>query len=201
MRRIALLSLISLLPACASNDGRPTPDMAFGFGSTTVHTPEVDGYTMQRVTGQPDNVPPLSVERGNVWPRNLLARTSDQPMPSPQEHDTQPPAQPAPSRGSSTPPPRGSAADPYLLHPPSGSITVPATAAPTAPVVTTPPPPSQAGRPVVVPGAVPGVTTGGTDHYRTYQTPGTGGSGIIVPGSGNLDTVIGPDGRVTTVPR
>ncbi len=166
MRRIALLALVSLLPACGPDSGS---DMAFGFGNAGVHTPLTDGYTMQRVMGEQDTVPPLVTESGDVWPSNLTARPTnamERPLTDiPQTND------------------------PYVQS------------APSTPRMPTPAPlsPATTGRPVVVPGAVPGVTTGGTSGYQTYQVPG-GGAGIIVPGnSGN--TVIGPDGRVTTVPR
>lgn len=184
MRRLALPALLVLLSGC----GEVTPplDLPFGLGNTAVHRPAIDGYTMRRVVGQPEDIAPLEVEPGNVWP-------SAETGPRRSIFDEEPEARrpPPARRGSSTPPP-ADAADAG----PGADLRIPAQ--PGRPA--TPPARPEAGRPLDIPGAPGSTVTGGTDGYQTFQTPG-GGQGLTVPGPGGTMTIIGPDGSVRTVPR
>ncbi len=182
MRRLALPAFLALLAGCSGNN--PPVDLPFGLSNTTANRPNVDGYTMRRVMGEPDDVPPLQVEPGNVWPAAEVEprRSVFEPEPEPQQP-------PRARRGSSTPP----VAD---VPPEDPNLRVPAQPG----ARPAPPPRPQVGQPVVIPGQPGGVTTGGTGAYQTFQTPG-GGSGVAVPGPGNTMTIIGSDGQVRTVPR
>lgn len=183
MRRLALPALLVLLSGCG--DITPPLDMPFGLGNTTAHRPTVDGYTMRRVVGEAEDIAPLEVEPGNVWP---AAETGPRRSVFDEEPQEQPP--PRARRGSSTPPPA-------VADTRSGQdLRIPAQPG----VAPTPPPRPEAGQPLVIPGAPGSTTTGGTDGYQTFQTPG-GGSGVAVPGPGGTMTIIGADGKVRTVPR
>ena len=57
------------------------------------------------------------------------------------------------------------------------------------------PDPGRAGQIYELPQGGFGVTTGGTSHYQTLETPG--GSGVAVP-NGNTASFIGSGGRVGT---
>lgn len=181
MRRLALPALLVLLSGCGGDN--PPLDLPFGLSNTTANRPSVDGYTMRRVMGEPDDVPPLQMEPGNVWPAAEV-----EPRRSVFEPEPEQPQQPRARRGSSTPPVADVPQDPNLQIPAQPGARP------------TPPPRPQVGQPVVIPGQPGGVTTGGTGAYQTFQTPG-GGSGVAVPGPGNTMTIIGADGQVRTVPR
>lgn len=213
---LALLPVV-LLAGCADADFAP-----FGRGGTAAPP---DSLTVRRVMGQEIETPPLLPEPGNVWPsaespRATLAnpdgvdpavspprqtepveRARDRGLPpEPRLQSTQPrsavppevapnPRAPLNRRGSSTPPGVLEPLDPAPL-PRAG---VPVGAAPT--------PPSRGveGRVIPIPGGPPGIVSGGSDRVQSFMQPGVGTGTAI--NDGRTTTLIGPDGRVTVVPR
>jgi hypothetical protein len=97
------------------------------------------------------------------------------------------PPPPPTRRGSSTPP--GSNMPGLATLPPPG---------PPQSINTSQPTPNPAGQVYWTPQG-PAVTTGGTSGYQTSVTPGSGASGIIIPGAVN-STIMRSDGRVDVVP-
>lgn len=175
-RALPLLALLAL-GACASN---------------AIQVPG-DSLTVQRITGQAVEVPPLMPAPGNVWPapepeRATLAAPDvlGRPM---EPLEPLPPASTRGRRGSSTPPdllaPGVDPAAPPPINPgPAGDVT--------------PPQRRSDGRVIPVPGGPPAVITGGGPGYSTYTQPG-GGSGIATP-NGATTTLLGQDGSVRQVP-
>lgn len=171
---------------------------------------------------------PLLPEAGNVWPGDEAPRATlanpDSPSPgvdltrsapverAARERGTRPePRVQADSARGGAPPeaaPNPRNPPPERLLGPRGSSSPPpdalesrptpaARALPDAPL--SPPPARQDGRVIPRPGGAPAVTTGGTGAYQTYTVPGTGQSGIAIPGA-STTTLVGPDGSVQVVP-
>lgn len=67
MRRIALLSLTTMLCGCGYNTWRDAP---FSTG-TNPNLPVADSENMRRVMGQGVAVKPLTTEPGDIWPGPL----------------------------------------------------------------------------------------------------------------------------------
>lgn len=182
--------LALLLAGCADTGWGPSWNM-----SSRVRAPG-DSLTIRRVMGENPDVAPLQSEHAR-WrieerPRATLANPDAamqnippyEPVVRPEvERDLRP------RRGSSSPaalPP----IDPLPTDPPARAQ---------APRLRAPAPRIEGGV-VPIPGQAPGVITGGTERYQTFQQPGTAGGGVIIPQGNGLGTVIGPDGRTITVP-
>lgn len=170
MRRIALLGLTLLLPACQTMVGNPL-DGAGGFIADT-HTfhlnpnrPVGNAPNVLRVEGRQVNQAPLTTEPGDVWPGPIA--------PEPTLQDIERQQNQAVLNGQPTPLPRRGAAAP----------------SPAQPAVPTPTYPTQQG---------PAIGTPGANGVQTYTSP-TGGTGIVVPNGNGTSTLIGPNG-VTGAP-
>ena len=73
MRRIALLGLLLLLPACQTLGGNPFDGIGGFFGDTASYRlnpnqPVGDAPNLLRVMGKPVEQPALTPEPGDVWP-------------------------------------------------------------------------------------------------------------------------------------
>jgi len=145
------------------------------WGARGVVAPS-DSLTVSRVTGGPLTAAPLRSEPGNVWPVEEAPRAT---LMNP-EHPERLAQQPI---GSSSPPP------PLPESRPTAPISPAA-----APIPNSPPAPRSDGR--VLPTGE--VITEGPPGAQTFVTPG-GGSGVAVP-QGPTTILLGPDGRVRTVP-
>ena len=183
-----MLALLVALGGCQSTTGQFADGLfSAPWGGMRPATPG-DSLTIARVRGAAVTSPaePLQPEPGNVGPAEEAPRaTLANPdaalrgIPSyrpggearPLDSLTPPAAEPGPRRGAAVRP-RGSSSPP--------------------------PPPRRADGQVVLTPQGPVVTSGGTDRVQSFTTPG-GGSGIITRDGPNA-TVIGPDGRVQTVP-
>lgn len=193
MRRIAMLGLTLLLPACQNYVGSPFVGFGGFIGDTqTFHLnpnrPPGDAPNMLRAEGREAEQEPLTPEPGNVWPRPASPEPTLEDLErvqSPPDTTGQPPPPRPATRGSSVPPPP---ADIMPSGPPARQL-----APPTLPPAT---PPSTQFYPT------PGGTSTGTqtgNGVQTFTDP-RGGSGIVVPNGNGTSTLIGPDGSVTTVP-
>jgi hypothetical protein len=176
MRRIALLGLTLLLPACQTLVGSPVAG-AGGFIADT-HTyhlnpnrPAGDAPNMLRSEGRNAEQEPLTPEPGNVWPGPSAPEPTLQDIQREQNQSEMiepPPSRPAPPAGSTS---GGSA--PGSAAPPSARF-------------------------YPVPGgAAVGTSLG--NGVQTYTDP-KGGTGIVVPNGNGTSTLIGPDGSVSSVP-
>jgi hypothetical protein len=194
MRRIALLGLTLLLPACQNYVGNPF--VGFGGFVGDVETvklnpnkPVGDAPNLQRVQGTEVDLPALTTEPGDIWPGTIPPEPTLQDLQRQQNlGDMNPALQP---RGSSTPPavmaPDAVPAPPPIRPrggpPPSASQTAPST--PATVTYQTPK------------GPVVGTQSG--NGVQTYTDP-RGGTGIVVPNGNGTSTLIGSDGSVLTVP-
>lgn len=175
-------------------------------------TPPDESATVARLRGQPPQLATLQVEPGNVWPaqegpratlanpdaamRNIpvyrpgeldrmsspAGRSSWQPTDPP----APPPAPPGINSSSSMPPPPL-----QENNPPRSPVYAP------PPGAYAPPAPRNEGRIVQTPRG-PVTSTGGTDRVQGYIAPN--GSTGTLHNDGNVTTLIGPNGQVTTVP-
>ena len=165
--------------------------------------------TVARVMGPPGaGYPPetLQTEAGNVWPGPLPPRATlanpdaalrGIPDYEPAISRRDPSAEAVPRSG---PPRRGLPRGTAGLPPPLPEL--PETprsplAAPPASIFPERPPPRADGQVIHTPSG-PVVTSGGTDRVQSFNVPG-GGTGTAIR-DGNTTTLIGPDGRVQTVP-
>jgi hypothetical protein len=177
MWRYAVLGLVVLLPGCGTGIGTFVSDTAWGGGDPTA--PIGDSENLRRVHAAPTDVPPLTVEPGDVWP--------GPPPPEPSLIDIQRETAPLPgpqlAPGTPGPLERG--------HPVPGSSLAPGVA-------------PQSG---VAPAPVPGVPSRSSTAIPPVPVPSpTGaahnpyGKGILVPNGNGTSTLVAPDGSVTTVP-
>jgi len=156
-----------------------------------------DSVTIQRVMGQDPDVPPLTTETGRWASRESPRATLANPEQAMQGVPSYEPVR-RPEVDRSLPPPRRGSSGPADLP---GVEPIPVAPPARAPRVTpNQNPPRVEGTVVPIPGQSPGVVTGGTPYYQTYQQPNTAGGGVIIPQGNGMGTVIGPDGRVMTVP-
>lgn len=214
----AILGLVVLLAGCAQTERATT----WGDGASAraeerfsslggwlrlpwgVERPTMpqDSLTVARVMGAPPTLEPLRPEAGNVWPaqegpRATLANPDAALRGIPNYRTGDPDRQssrglPPGLSGSSSPPPPANPAFESRNNP-----TLP-------PLLADQPTPWQpASAQTAVPrsvqtpqGAAP--VTGGTARSQTYAAPG-GGIGRALT-DGNVTTLIGPDGQVTTTP-
>lgn len=186
MKRIGLLApaaLALLLGGCH-------PSWGPSWNRTSQPAAPGDSLTVRRVMGQDPDAPPLREEAGR-WARRERPRAT---LADPDA--VVPGARP----DSEAPPPRmrGSSLDPAGL-PGVAPIATAAPARAEAPLL-----PAGAARRegtvIAMPGGQPAVVTGGTPYYQTYQQANAAGGGVIIPQGNGMGTVIGPDGRVTSVP-
>ncbi len=76
MRRLALLALVLLLPACQTLVGSPFDGAGKAISDTETFTinpnrPQGDAPNLLRVEGKPVDEAPLQTEPGNIWPGPL----------------------------------------------------------------------------------------------------------------------------------
>jgi hypothetical protein len=175
MRRAALLGLLLLLPSCSS-------DIGFSdFLSDTftvrrnVNAPIGDSETLRRIRDLPVDVPPLTVEPGDVWPG---------PIQSPPTLEDLERQQGTP--GQAELPVPGSPA--FRATPGNGAPAVPNQPAPGGGVLQTP--------------RGPAAPTGNqSPNFQQYKgTPGGSPGGILIPNGNGTSTLVHPDGTVETVP-
>ena len=194
MRRIALLGLTLLLPACESYVGNPLAGFGGFIGDThTFHLnpnrPTGDAPNLLRAEGKDVEQEPLTPEPGNVWPAPGGAGAHPGgPRAGPNGAGYQRASRsPRPAvRGSSVPPPPEEAAAAGTAGP----------AARRRPSCRRPRRPARKFYPT------PGGTAVGTqtgNGVQTYTDP-KGGTGIVVPNGNGTSTLIAPDGSMTTVP-
>ena len=192
MRRIAMLGLTLLLPACQNYVGNPLD----GFGGFVADTqtyqrnpnrPPGEAPNMLRVEGQDVATEALTPEPGNVWPGPIAPEPTLQDLER-QQNQSELPAQPSPgpaTRGSSTPPGPAGTLPPGPAPRPAAPPTLPPATPPSTQVLPTP--------------NGPAVSTQMGNGVQTYTDP-KGGMGIVVPNGNGTSTLIGPDGSVSTVP-
>ncbi len=193
MRRIALLGLTLLLPACQDYVGNPLAGFGGFIGDThsfelNPNRPAGDAPNLLRAEGKDVDQEPLTPEPGNVWPRPAAPEPTLEDLErvqTPIDTGGQPPLPRPAIRGSSVTPPLGEALPPL---PPARPLAPPALPPANPPSTTFYPTP---GGPSV------GTSTG--NGVQTYTDP-KGGSGIVVPNGNGTSTLIAPDGSMTTVP-
>jgi hypothetical protein len=203
MRRLALLGLITLLPACQTvGEYTITPDEMFGnpvsgfpgFIGDTLTTglnpnrPIGDSTNMKRVKGIDAAVDPLLPEPGNVWP--------GPPKPDPTLADIQREQNQDLQRGNPAPPARGSSTPVTPVQPVTPRAASPQASAPAA-VMPAQPRPLQPGVVATPQGAA--VISNGANGIQTYTLP-NGITGRAIPNGNGTVTLIGPDGSVQSVP-
>ena len=224
MRRIGgkatVLGLAALLGGCSSfNDasygmvnGIANAGARSGapWGGMQAEPPEASS-TIARLRGEPQQVSTLRVEEGNVWPAqegpratlaNPDAAMRNIPVYRPGELDRM--SAPA-GRSTWQPvdPPNPPAAPPGInssssLPPPPIQQIEPPRAVARPSTLPQPQPPRRADGQVIQTPSGPVTTTGGTDRVQGYVAPD--GSTGTIHNDGNTTTIIGPDGRVQTVP-
>jgi hypothetical protein len=195
MRRIALLGLILLLPACQNYAG--SPFVGFGGFIGDVETfklnpnkPVGDAPNLARVQGNEVDLPALTPEPGDIWPGPIPPEPTLQDLQRQQNlGDVNPAVAP---RGSSTPP--------AIMAPAPNMVPVPPPILPKGGPPPTSSAPSSAPTTMIYQtpkGPVVGTQTG--NGVQTYTDP-KGGTGIVVPNGNGTSTLIGSDGSVLTVP-
>ncbi len=169
MRRIALLGLTLLLPACQTMVGSPLSGAGGFVGDTeTFHLnpnlPVSTAPNVARVEGKQVNEAPLTPEPGDVWPGPIT--------PEPTLQDIERQQNQSPTNGQLPPPlPARRGAVPPGSPPPSTQVY-----------------PTPHG---------PAVGTTDANGVQTYTSP-AGGMGIAVPNGNGTSTLIGPNGVTST---
>lgn len=208
MRRVATLGLALTLAGCGYHTWWNPPYTSV----SQPYAPTGDAENLLRAKGDNVAVQPLTPQPGDVWPGPLkptptlqdleqqggLEMGPEQPVPgSPASRGVAPQGETAPStppgvtQGSSTPP---SSNQPTMTPLPRQQRIVPQnTPAPSLPPV------PQPGQVVPMPNGGAGVTSGGTQGYRTITLPG-GGTAIVVPNGNGTSTIIKSDGSIETIP-
>lgn len=196
MRRSALLALCAVsLTGCGFHFWDRPP---FYTGSDP-YAPSGETENMRRARGQPIAVETLSPAPGNMWPgpiprmpsmADLVKQESQGQLPPMQQLQGQPPSPTLPPENPPlvTSPPTVQPVEPTI--PP-----VPEAAAPPAPET---PSGRTTGQVVQTPQGQ-GVTTGGTNAFKTLTMP-NGQTGIVVPNGNGTSTIIMSNGQVQTVP-
>ncbi|MCA3325664.1 MAG: hypothetical protein INF79_07145 [Roseomonas sp.] len=149
--------------------------------------PKVDSLTVRRVTTGDTTAEVLRTESLDYEAMRAPATPTTQMTPD--DAMRLPPPPPPPRMSSSTPPPMASV-PPRAPSPPA---TTPA-------AMPAPPPPRVEGTVIpATPGQPAGIVAGGNDRTQVFNQPGTAGGGIAVR-DGGTTTIIGPGGRITSVP-
>jgi hypothetical protein len=193
MRRIALLGLTLLLPACQTMVGNPLNGAGGFVGDTETYRlnpnrPVGASPNMARVMGKQVDTAPLTTEPGDVWPGPIAPEPTLQDIER-QQNQSELTGQPPPPR----PPRHGSAVPPG--SPPALPPGPAPQAAPTPPAMPSAPPPSMQ---IYQTPQGPDVGTQSGNGVQTYTDP-NGGMGIVVPNANGTSTLIGPNGA-TSVP-
>ncbi|MDP9096068.1 MAG: hypothetical protein M3N26_05870 [Pseudomonadota bacterium] len=199
MRRLTPLLLLVALTGCTGLG--EFMDHTFTNPRRNPNVPMADSENVRRIRGLAPATQPLEVEPGNVWPKfDTREPTLEDVGKNPGREDSRgfaptivPGARPGLPAGRQPIPTRGSSTPPGQVQPDSLNIPNPSLASP--------PPTANAPRPpggVVNTPAGPAVDTGGTNGYRTLNTP-TGPGAIVVPNGNGTSTVIKPDGTVQTI--
>jgi hypothetical protein len=149
--------------------------------------PSVDSLTLRRVTSGDTSAEVLRTEN-----LDYAAMRAPAAPPAPMMPDDAlrlPPPPPPPRTSSSTPPPMASV-PPRAPSPPAAT-----------PSAMPSPPPARVEGSVIpgAPGQPAGIMAGGNDRTQVFNQPGTAGGGIAVR-DGGTTTIIGPGGRITSVP-
>lgn len=149
--------------------------------------PSMDSLTLRRVTSGDTSTEVLRTESLDY---NAMRAPAAPPAPmTPDDALRLPPPPPPPRRSSSTPPPVASVPP----RAPSPSATTPS-------AMPSPPPARVEGSVIpATPGQPAGIVAGGNDRTQVFNQPGTAGGGIAVR-DGGTTTIIGPGGRITSVP-
>lgn len=149
--------------------------------------PSVDSLTLRRVTSGDTSAEVLRTE--NLDYAAMRAPATPTTQMTPDDALRLPPPPPPPRTSSSTPPPMASV-PPRAPSPPA-----------TTPSAMPSPPPARVEGTVIpaTPGQPPGIVAGGNDRTQVFNQPGTAGGGIAVR-DGGTTTIIGPGGRITSVP-
>lgn len=174
---LLLLGAMLVLQGCGPN-WQPSWNTS---GNAAV--PNLDSLTLRRVTSGDTTAEALRTE--NLDYESMRAPATPTTQMTPDDALRLPP----PRSGSSTPPPQASV-------PPRA--TLPTAAAPT-PIPTVPPQRVEGTVMPATPGQPAGIVAGGNDRTQVFNQPGTAGGGIAVR-DGGTTTVIGPGGRITSVP-
>lgn len=149
--------------------------------------PSVDSLTVRRVTAGDTTTEVLRTE--NLDYAAMRAPATPTTQMTPDDALRLPPPPPPPRISSSTPPPVASV-PPRAPSPPAATPSaVPA------------PLPARVEGSVIpgTPGQPAGIVAGGNDRVQVFNQPGTAGGGIAVR-DGGTTTIIGPGGRITSVP-
>lgn len=148
--------------------------------------PKVDSLTVRRVTTGDTTAEVLGTESLDYEAMRAPATPTTQMTP---DDAMRLPPPPPPRTSSSTPPPMASV-PPRAPSPPA-----------TAPSAMPASPPARVEGTVVpgAPGQPAGIVAGGNDRVQVFNQPGTAGGGIAVR-DGGTTTIIGPGGRITSVP-
>ncbi|MCZ8277544.1 MAG: hypothetical protein O9313_04330 [Acetobacteraceae bacterium] len=153
--------------------------------------PTVDSLTLRRVTVGDTNAEVLRTENLDYEAMRAPATPPTQMTPDDALRLPPPPPPPrvTPRASSSTPPPVASV-PPRAPSPPAAT-----------PSAMPSPPPARVEGTVIpgAPGQPPGIVAGGNDRTQVFNQPGTAGGGIAVR-DGGTTTIIGPGGRITSVP-
>ncbi len=149
--------------------------------------PTVDSLTLRRVTTGDTAVEVLRTE--NLDYAAMRAPATPTTQMTPDDAMRLPPPPPPPRTSSSTPPPMASV-PPRAPSPPA-----------TTPSAMPAAPPARVEGTIVpgAPGQPAGIVAGGNDRVQVFNQPGTAGGGIAVRDGGST-TIIGPGGRITSVP-
>ena len=149
--------------------------------------PSVDSLTLRRVTGADGSAEVLRTDSLDY--ESMRAPATPPTQMTPDDALRLPPPPPPPRTSSSTPPPVASV-------PPRAVL--PTAAAPT-PIPTVPTQRVEGSVVPATPGQPAGIVAGGNDRTQVFNQPGTAGGGIAVR-DGGTTTIIGPGGRITSVP-
>jgi hypothetical protein len=149
--------------------------------------PSVDSLTLRRVTSGDTSAEVLRTE--NLDYAAMRAPATPTTQMTPDDALRLPPPPPPPRTSSSTPPPMASV-PPRAPSPPA-----------TTPSAMLSPPPARVEGTVIpaTPGQPAGIVAGGNERTQVFNQPGTAGGGIAVR-DGGTTTIIGPGGRITSVP-
>jgi hypothetical protein len=149
--------------------------------------PSVDSLTVRRVTSGDTSAEVLRTENLDYAAMRAPATPATQMTP---DDALRLPPPPPPLRSSSSTPPPMASVPPRAPSPPA--------ATPSA--MQTPPSPRVEGTVIpATPGQPGGIVAGGNDRIQVFNPPGTAGGGIAVR-DGGTTTIIGPGGRITSVP-
>ena len=151
--------------------------------------PTVDSLTLRRVTSGDTSAEVLRTENLDYAAMRAPATPTTQMTPDDALRLPSTPPPPSPRTSSSTPPPMASV-PPRAPSPPA-----------TIPSAMPSPPPARVEGGVIpaTPGQPAGIVAGGNDRTRVFNQPGTAGGGIAIQ-DGGTTTIIGPGGRITSVP-